>query len=282
MEETELIKNILYKLNKYKSRLELCTDLEKKNIYEQKVIFYIKEFVNIQEGGNIISKNEFDYLNNQTNNLLSILMALNRFNVVKYNIKSTINLDNSEYINECKKYGNIDVTQFWCVYMLQYWSAQNIKTLTDKYNKNTSKIKLEQTEIIIYEYIIKNNNIVIKYLNDSSNVDPLSIRENIDNYNILIDRANNFAKSFKKNIYLNKVIKSDPDKIKSVKEKIKILVELIDFIDPINSPKLGEPSKIGILPLSESEISCDILKLKTLYKKIKNEALVKKQSSERK
>lgn len=51
MENKDLLQNILYKLNKYKSRYENCNDLEKKNIYEQKVRFYINQFVNIQEGG---------------------------------------------------------------------------------------------------------------------------------------------------------------------------------------------------------------------------------------
>jgi hypothetical protein len=61
MENKDLLQNILYKLNKYKTRYEMCTDLEKKNIYEQKIRFYINDFVNIQEGG-LISKMRKDML----------------------------------------------------------------------------------------------------------------------------------------------------------------------------------------------------------------------------
>jgi hypothetical protein len=50
MEQIDLLQHVIYKLNKYKSRYELCTDLEKKNIYEQKVQFYMKELENMEGG----------------------------------------------------------------------------------------------------------------------------------------------------------------------------------------------------------------------------------------
>ncbi len=70
MEQLDLLQHVIYKLNKYKSRYELCTDLEKKNIYEQKVQFYMKELENM-EGGAI----KIDTINN-VNKLKEIITEL--------------------------------------------------------------------------------------------------------------------------------------------------------------------------------------------------------------
>ncbi len=75
MEQIDVLKHVIYKLNKYKSRYELCTDLEKKNIYEQKVQFYMKKYVNIQEGGRNFSA-EIRQLENILINIKKLLINI--------------------------------------------------------------------------------------------------------------------------------------------------------------------------------------------------------------
>jgi hypothetical protein len=78
MEEKDLLQHVIYKLNKYKSRYELCTDLEKKQIYAQKVGFYMKELEQMEGGAiKIDTINNIDKLKEIITELLFILGYLN-------------------------------------------------------------------------------------------------------------------------------------------------------------------------------------------------------------
>ncbi len=179
MEETDLLQHVIYKLNKYKSRYELCTDLEKKNIYAQKVGFYMKElermeggFIKSQKRKNLIKEllrykklledlvkanksvflryyTEANYAENQKNIIDIHLISLqnpfyienNKLEEIKSNIETNINntLKSISILYNNKQKSVSLFTQM----PSEKTQLDTIKTILEQYTKDTNRQIIE-------------------------------------------------------------------------------------------------------------------------------------------
>lgn len=244
-----------YKLNKYLQKMENCFDLNKKNIYQHKIEFYLNQKGGLSDTNTLIV---FNSANIRGSNLEKILEEKSSEPSINEQMMSKSDLEkllaNKAYIveenkNEASLFGSSILSG---LFDKSFEFAPTLKTsnlTNDKINKIISEIKtirnsvskIKETSQSIKNDFTKNiediNKIKTNYGTKETELKDASLPENIlgcaekiisktDEVLILLNERNDKMNSLENEINVSN---------ESIEEKLKSLDELLSKMNPYNS-----------------------------------------------